>query len=119
MSAGGRRIALVFPGQGSQSRGMLAALAARYPSVQQCFDQASAALDFDLWQLVAAGPEERLNATEFTQPAMLAAGVATWRVWRGAGRGAAGGGQRPQSGRIYRAGMRRGAGVRGGRAAGP
>jgi [acyl-carrier-protein] S-malonyltransferase len=81
MSGGGRRIALVFPGQGSQSRGMLAALAACYPSVQQSFDQASSALDFDLWQLVAEGPEERLNATEFTQPAMLAAGVATWRVW--------------------------------------
>jgi [acyl-carrier-protein] S-malonyltransferase len=77
----GARIALVFPGQGSQSPGMLAALAARYPAVQQCFAQASSALGFDLWQLVAEGPAERLNATEFTQPAMLAAGVATWRVW--------------------------------------
>ena len=74
-------IALVFPGQGSQSPGMLGALAARYPLVQQCFQQASAALGFDLWQLVAEGPVERLNATEFTQPAMLAAGIATWRVW--------------------------------------
>ncbi|MGH8205636.1 MAG: ACP S-malonyltransferase [Steroidobacteraceae bacterium] len=81
MSGADARIALVFPGQGSQSRGMLAALAARYALVQKCFAQASAALDFDLWRLVAEGPEERLNATEFTQPAMLAAGVATWRVW--------------------------------------
>ncbi|HTW73641.1 MAG TPA: ACP S-malonyltransferase [Steroidobacteraceae bacterium] len=74
-------IALVFPGQGSQSRGMLAALAARFPSVQRCFAEASAALDLDLWRLVTEGPVEQLNATEFTQPVMLAAGIATWRVW--------------------------------------
>ena len=48
----------------------------------QCFEQASQALGFDLWRLVAEGPAERLNATEFTQPAMLVAGVATWRAWR-------------------------------------
>jgi len=75
-------VALVFPGQGSQSVGMLAALAARFPSVQQCFAEGSEALGLDLWQLVAEGPEARLNATEYTQPAMLVAGVATFRVWR-------------------------------------
>jgi [acyl-carrier-protein] S-malonyltransferase len=75
-------LALVFPGQGSQSVGMLAGLAARYAQVGQCFEQASQALGFDLWQLVSAGPAERLNATEYTQPAMLAAGIATWRAWR-------------------------------------
>jgi [acyl-carrier-protein] S-malonyltransferase len=75
-------IALVFPGQGSQSVGMLAALTARYASAAQCFEQASQALGFDLWRLVAEGPAERLNATEYTQPAMLVAGVATWRAWR-------------------------------------
>jgi len=82
MSDAAASIALVFPGQGSQSPGMLGAMAARYPIVQQCFAQGSAALGFDLWRLTAEGPAERLNATEFTQPAMLAAGVATWRVWR-------------------------------------
>jgi [acyl-carrier-protein] S-malonyltransferase len=74
-------IALVFPGQGSQSVGMLAALTARYASAAQCFEQASQALGFDLRRLVAEGPAERLNATEYTQPAMLVAGVATWRAW--------------------------------------
>jgi [acyl-carrier-protein] S-malonyltransferase len=75
-------IAMVFPGQGSQSVGMLAALTARYASAAQCFEQGSQALGFDLRQLVAEGPAERLNATEYTQPAMLAAGIATWRAWR-------------------------------------
>jgi [acyl-carrier-protein] S-malonyltransferase len=75
-------LALVFPGQGSQSIGMLAALGARYAPVAQCFEQASQALGFDLAQLVAEGPAVRLNATEYTQPAMLVAGVATWRAWR-------------------------------------
>jgi [acyl-carrier-protein] S-malonyltransferase len=75
-------IALLFPGQGSQSVGMLAALTARYPSAAHCFERASSALGFDLAQLVAQGPAERLNATEFTQPAMLVAGVATWHAWR-------------------------------------
>ena len=73
--------AVVFPGQGSQSVGMLGALAARFAGVRACFSQASAVLGLDLWELVADGPVERLNATEFTQPAMLTAGVATWRVW--------------------------------------
>jgi [acyl-carrier-protein] S-malonyltransferase len=75
-------IALVFPGQGSQSVGMLAALTARYPTAAQCFEQGSQALGFDLARLVAEGPAERLNATEYTQPAMLVAGVATWCAWR-------------------------------------
>jgi [acyl-carrier-protein] S-malonyltransferase len=75
-------IALVFPGQGSQSVGMLAALTARYAQAAQCFEQGSQALGFDLRRLVAEGPAERLNATEYTQPAMLVAGVATWRAWR-------------------------------------
>ena len=66
-------VALVFPGQASQSVGMLGALAARFSQVRECFDQASQALGFDLWKLVAEGPAERLNATEITQPAMLVA----------------------------------------------
>ena len=74
-------LAVVFPGQGSQSVGMLAALAAEAPVVRACFEEASRALGYDLWQLAATGPAERLNATECTQPAMLAAGVAVWRAW--------------------------------------
>jgi [acyl-carrier-protein] S-malonyltransferase len=75
-------IALVFPGQGSQSVGMLAGLAAQHALVQDGYAQASKALGFDLWSLVAAGPAERLNSTEFTQPAMLVADVVTARIWR-------------------------------------
>ena len=74
--------AFVFPGQGSQSVGMLAELAAADTAVRDTFAEASTVLGFDLWQLVSAGPAEALNSTERTQPAMLAAGVATWRVWR-------------------------------------
>lgn len=74
--------ALVFPGQGSQSRGMMAALASRFAAVEACFAEASAVLGEDLWRLIVEGPESRLNATEITQPLMLAAGIATWRVWR-------------------------------------
>jgi len=73
--------AFVFPGQNSQSVGMLAQLAATDPIVQATFEDASAVLGYDLWELIQQGPEERLNATEFTQPAMLTAGVATWRLW--------------------------------------
>ncbi len=75
------KLAFVFPGQGSQSVGMMTALAAGSPVVRQTFDEASQALGFDLWQVVEQGPDVRLNQTELTQPAMLAAGVATWRVW--------------------------------------
>lgn len=78
-------IAIVFPGQGSQSVGMLNALAAAYPQVQATFAEASAALGYDLWALVSSGPEEALNQTDKTQPAMLAAGVAVWRVWQARG----------------------------------
>lgn len=74
--------AFVFPGQGSQSVGMLAALASAEPLVQETFAEASAVLGYDLWQLCQQGPEEVLGSTERTQPAMLTAGVATWRVWR-------------------------------------
>jgi len=77
--------AFVFPGQGSQSVGMLQALAATDSSVRTTCDEASQVLGYDLWKLVSEGPEETLNATEQTQPAMLAAGVATWRVWRARG----------------------------------
>jgi [acyl-carrier-protein] S-malonyltransferase len=74
--------ALVFPGQGSQSVGMLGNLAQAFPdAVSSTFAEASAVLGYDLWQLVSTGPAERLNATECTQPAMLAAGIATWRCW--------------------------------------
>ncbi len=76
------KLAFVFPGQGSQSVGMLNALAGESPSVQRTFGEAAAALGYDLWALVAQGPEERLNQTQVTQPAMLAAGVAVWRVWQ-------------------------------------
>jgi [acyl-carrier-protein] S-malonyltransferase len=75
-------IAFVFPGQGSQSVGMLAGLAADGAVVRSTFDEASGVLGYDLWQLIQEGPEERLGATERTQPAMLAAGIATWRLWR-------------------------------------
>jgi len=75
-------LAFVFPGQGSQSVGMLAALAAQSPTVRGTFDEASKTLGYDLWQLCQQGPAEELNATERTQPAMLAAGIASWRVWQ-------------------------------------
>lgn len=74
-------LAFVFPGQGSQSVGMLRELAAEHGEVAETFAEASAVLGFDLWQLVSEGPADRLNLTENTQPAMLAAGVAAWRVW--------------------------------------
>jgi [acyl-carrier-protein] S-malonyltransferase len=75
-------IAFVFPGQGSQSVGMLADLAAAEPVVRRTFDEASEVLGYDLWELTQKGPAEELAKTERTQPAMLAAGVAVWRVWR-------------------------------------
>jgi [acyl-carrier-protein] S-malonyltransferase len=78
-------LAVLFPGQGSQSLGMLAALAAAHPLVRATFDEASAAINVDLWALSQDGPEVELNRTINTQPALLAAGVAVWRAWRGAG----------------------------------
>ncbi|MEQ1638393.1 MAG: ACP S-malonyltransferase [Methylococcales bacterium] len=74
-------LAFVFPGQGSQSVGMLDELAASYVEVAQTFERASDALSFDLWSLVKDGPIDQLNQTQNTQPAMLAAGVAVWQVW--------------------------------------
>jgi [acyl-carrier-protein] S-malonyltransferase len=77
--------AIVFPGQGSQSLGMLSALAEAQAPVRETFSEASEALGLDLWALVQQGPEADLNRTENTQPAMLAGGVAVWRAWRAAG----------------------------------
>ncbi|MFE8118704.1 ACP S-malonyltransferase [Brenneria goodwinii] len=76
------QFAMVFPGQGSQSVGMLAELAAEYPVVTETFAQASAVLGYDLWQLAQQGPVEELNKTWQTQPALLTASVAIWRVWQ-------------------------------------
>ncbi len=77
--------ALVFPGQGSQSVGMLAELSELHPSVKATFEEASAGAGVDLWALSQGGPEEMLNRTEYTQPALLAAGVAVWRLWQAQG----------------------------------
>jgi [acyl-carrier-protein] S-malonyltransferase len=74
-------LAFVFPGQGSQSVGMLDALAEVYPTVKAIFAEASQALGYDLWAVVSQGPAERLDQTEITQPAMLTAGVAIWHLW--------------------------------------
>ncbi len=74
-------LAFLFPGQGSQSVGMLKELADATPVIRRTFDEASEALSYDLWSLVQNGPEEDLNRTDRTQPAMLAAGVAVWRAW--------------------------------------
>jgi len=74
-------LAFVFPGQGSQSVGMLADLAERDPIVRATFDEASSGCGLDLWRLAAAGPAEELNRTELTQPVMLAAAVAVHRLW--------------------------------------
>ena len=78
-------LALVFPGQGSQAVGMLAGLAQYYPEVQESFDAALSVLGYDLWHLIQQGPEQELNRTHITQPAMLVAGVAVWRVWQSRG----------------------------------
>lgn len=77
-----KKIAFVFPGQGSQSLGMLNELATEYPLIIETFAEASEILSFDLWQLVQQGPVELLNQTTNTQPALLAASVALWRVWQ-------------------------------------
>ncbi|CDG90315.1 ACP S-malonyltransferase [Xenorhabdus bovienii] len=74
--------AMVFPGQGSQSLGMLADLATEFPLVEQTFAEASAVLGYDLWALVQQGTAEELNKTWKTQPALLAASVAIWRIWQ-------------------------------------
>ncbi len=82
MSSTSASLAFVFPGQGSQFVGMLTELAAAHPEVRTTFEEASQGAGIDLWSLSSAGPEEQLNRTENTQPALLAASVAVWRVWR-------------------------------------
>src|SRR5690606_34708012 len=81
--------AFVFPGQGSQSLGMLAEHGAQQRVILDTFAEASSALGYDLWALTQQGPEEQLNQTDKTQPAILAASIALWRLW------AAEGGARP------------------------
>lgn len=75
-------LAFVFPGQGSQSVGMLAELAQQQPLIQHAFSEASDALGYDLWALIQQGPEESLNQTDKTQPAILTASIALWRLWQ-------------------------------------
>ena len=78
------KLALVFPGQGSQQVGMMDGYAS-HPIVRQTFVEASQALHDDLWNLVQNGPPDALNLTRNTQPVMLASGIAIWRAWRAAG----------------------------------
>jgi len=74
-------LAFVFPGQGSQSLGMLAELAELHPQIREAFTEASDGAGVDLWALSQGGPEEMLNRTEYTQPALLAASIGVWRAW--------------------------------------
>ncbi len=74
-------MAFVFPGQGSQSMGMLAEMSEHFPEILNTFEEASEVLDYDLWQLVLQGPVERINRTEVTQPLVLTADIALWRLW--------------------------------------
>lgn len=76
------QLAFVFPGQGSQSIGMLAELSEFHAIVHETFVEASDGAGVDLWALSQGGPEEMLNRTEYTQPALLAAGIAVWRAWK-------------------------------------
>ena len=78
------KIAFVFPGQGSQSVGMMAGFDA-HPAIKATFEEASQVLGQDLWSLVSSGPESDLNQTFNTQPVMLTAGIAVWRAWQAAG----------------------------------
>lgn len=82
MTQNAASLAFVFPGQGSQTVGMLADLAAAHAEVKATFDEASEGAGIDLWALSQQGPEDQLNRTENTQPALLAASVAVWRVWQ-------------------------------------
>ncbi len=79
------KTAFLFPGQGSQSVGMMSDLAVGFELVKSTFNEASGVLGFDLWALVANGPAEKLDRTDLTQPVMLVAGVASWRCWQMAG----------------------------------
>jgi [acyl-carrier-protein] S-malonyltransferase len=76
-----KQLAFVFPGQGSQSVGMLADLNSAFPIVKKTFDEASEVFGRDMWALAQQGPEQELAQTEITQPIMLIAGVAAWRAW--------------------------------------
>ena len=76
------KTAFLFPGQGSQSVGMMSTLADDFSQVEMTFEEASAVLGYDLWAVVAGGPPEELNKTEITQPAMLVSSIATWRIWQ-------------------------------------
>ncbi|UAJ65701.1 ACP S-malonyltransferase [Candidatus Schneideria nysicola] len=76
------RFAMLFPGQGSQKIGMLSELAQKYSIIKSTFDEASLVLDYDLWNLVQHGPSEKLNQTCQSQPAILTASVAIWRLWK-------------------------------------
>jgi [acyl-carrier-protein] S-malonyltransferase len=74
-------LAFVFPGQGSQSIGMLSALATAYPIIKETFEHAADTLNFNLWKLVQHGSTDELNQTHHTQAAMLVPGFAVWRLW--------------------------------------
>jgi len=76
------QLAFVFPGQGSQAVGMVSALAEKYTQIEKYFDQASELLGYNLWELVQKGPEQELNVTAKTQPALLVASVAIWNLWK-------------------------------------
>jgi len=78
-------VAMVFPGQGSQTVGMLMELEQKHAIVKSIFRQASDSLNFDLWSLVQNGPKKELDKTENTQPALLVCGVALWKIWRQSG----------------------------------
>ncbi|MGX9188075.1 ACP S-malonyltransferase [Stenotrophomonas sp. Ker107b] len=78
-------LAFVFPGQGSQSLGMLAELAELHLQIREAFTEASDGAGVDLWALSQGGPEEMLNRTEYTQPALLAASIGVWRAWNAVG----------------------------------
>jgi len=75
-------LAIVFPGQGSQAIGMMSELAAEHSVVKEQFIEASDVLSVDLWKMTQEGPLDELSQTENTQPALLTAGVAAWRVWQ-------------------------------------
>lgn len=78
-------LGFVFPGQGSQTVGMLGEMAERHDVVRATFEEAGGVLGLDMWHLLAEGPQERLNQTEITQPVLLTASTALWRAWQAEG----------------------------------